>query len=140
MRRVRFNELSFEAPSDWMDLSVITLTGTDSARFQPNLVITREEAPAGSLRDFARRQLPDIKKQVKLHKLVSEREETIAGREGYVLEHQMTTPEKQVVRQLQYFVRSGNEVVVMSLTCADAELAQRSGVLAKIAESLKIET
>jgi hypothetical protein len=140
MRRVRFNELSFEAPTDWMDLSVITLTGTDSARFQPNLVITREEAPAGSLKDFARRQLPDIKRQVKLHKLVSEREEMIAGREGYVLEHQMTTPEKQVVRQLQYFVRSGNEVVVMSLTCAEPELAQRKDVLAKIAESLKIET
>src|SRR5688572_24174045 len=116
MRRFRFNELSFEAPSDWMDLSVVTLTATDSARFQPNLVITREDAPAGSLKDYARRQLPDIKRQVKMHKLVSEREESIAGRDGYVLEHQMLTPEKQTVRQLQYFVRSGAEVVVMSLT------------------------
>src|SRR5262245_47790901 len=53
MRRFRFNELSFEAPSDWLDLSVVTLTGTDSSRFQPNLVITREDAPAGSLKDYA---------------------------------------------------------------------------------------
>lgn len=139
MRRFRFNELSFEAPSDWMDLSVVTLTGTDSSRFQPNLVITREDAPAGSLKDYAKRQLPEIKKQVKAHKLISEREETIAGREGYVLEHQLTTPEKQVVRQLQYFVRSGDELVVMSLTCAEPELAMRAPILNKIAESLRIE-
>jgi hypothetical protein len=139
MRRFRFNELSFEAPSEWMDLSVITLTGTDSSRFQPNLVITREDAPAGSLKDFAKRQLPEIKRQVKTHKLVSEREEQIAGREGYVLEHQMLTPERHTVRQLQYFVRSGEEVVVMSLTCAEPELPMRAPMLAKIAESLKIE-
>jgi hypothetical protein len=139
MRRFRFNELSFEAPSDWMDLSIVTLAGTDSSRFQPNLVITREDAPAGSLKDFAKRQLPEIKKQVKSHKLVAEREEAIAGREGYVLEHQMMTPERHVVRQLQYFVRSGSDVVVMSLTCAEPELASRAPMLAKIAESLKIE-
>ena len=139
MRRFRFNELSFEAPSDWMDLSIVTLTGTDSARFQPNLVITREDAPAGTLKDYAKRQLPEIKKQVKIHKLISEREEQIAGRDGYVLEHQMTTPERQVVRLLQYFVRSGDEVVVMSLTCAEPELALRAPVLSKIAESLRIE-
>jgi hypothetical protein len=139
MRRFRFNELSFEAPADWMDLSVVTLTGTDSSRFQPNLVITREEAPAGSLKDFAKKQLPEIKKQVKSHKLISEREEQIAGRDGYILEHQLLTPEKQMVRQLQYFVRSGNEVVVMSLTCAEPELAMRAPILTKIAESLRIE-
>jgi hypothetical protein len=139
MRRFRFNELSFEAPSDWMDLSIVTLTGTDSARFQPNLVITREDAGAGTLKDYAKRQLPEIKKQVKNHKLISEREEQIAGREGYVLEHQLLTPERQVVRQLQYFVRSGDEVVVMSLTCAEPELALRAPILSKIAESLRIE-
>lgn len=139
MRRFRFNELSFEAPSDWMDLSIVTLTGTDSARFQPNLVITREDAPAGTLKDYAKRQLPEIKKQVKNHKLLSEREEPIAGRDGYVLEHQMVTPERQIVRLLQYFVRSGDEVVVMSLTCAEPELALRAPVLSKIAESLRIE-
>jgi hypothetical protein len=139
MRRFRFNELSFEAPSDWMDLSVVTLTGTDSSRFQPNLVITREDAPAGSLKDYAKRQLPEIKKQVKTHKLISEREELIAGREGYVLEHQLTTPERQVVRQLQYFVRSGDELVVMSLTCSEPELSMRAPILNKIAESLRIE-
>lgn len=139
MRRFRFNELSFDAPSDWLDLSVVTLTGTDSSRFQPNLVITREDAPAGSLKDYARRQIPEIKKQVKNHKLISEREEQIAGREGYVLEHQLTTPEKQVVHQLQYFVRSKDEVVVLSLTCSELELSMRAPVLNKIAESLRIE-
>lgn len=139
MRRFRFNELSFDAPSDWVDLSVVTLTGTDSSRFQPNLVITREDAPAGSLKEYARRQIPDIKKQVKSHKLISEREEQIAGREGYVLEHQLTTPEKQVVHQLQYFVRSKEEVVVLSLTCSELELSARAPILNKIAESLRIE-
>jgi hypothetical protein len=139
MRRFRFNDLSFEAPSDWMDLSVVTLAGTGSSRFQPNLVITREEAPAGALKDFAHRQLPEIKRQVKGHKLVSAREQKIAGQDAYVLEHQLLTPERQTVRQLQYFVRSGGDVVVMSLTCAEPELAQRAPILTKIAESLRIE-
>lgn len=139
MRRFRFNELSFEAPPEWVDLSVVTFSGSDSARFQPNLVITREEAPSSSLREHARRQLPAIKRQVKNHRLISEREEVIAGREGYVLEHQLVTPERQTVRQLQYFVRSGNEVVIMALTCAEPELAIRAPVLTQIAESLRFE-
>lgn len=140
MRRFQFNDVSFEAPSDWMDLSIITLAGSDSSTFQPNIVITREDAPASGLKSFARSQIPDVKRQVKSHKLVAEKRETIAGTDGYSLEHRMVTPEGHAVRQLQYFVQSGDDVVVISLTCAEKELSVRRPILTNIVGSLRIES
>jgi hypothetical protein len=121
-----------------MDLSIITLAGSDSKTFQPNIVITREDAPAGSLKAYAHSQISDVKRQVKSHELVAERAEEIGGSEGYVLEHRMRTPEGHAVRQLQYFVKSGSDVVVISLTCAEQELKIRKRMLDGIAASMRI--
>jgi len=138
MRRFQFNDVSFEAPSDWMDLSIITLAGSDSKTFQPNIVITREDAPAGSLKAYAHSQISDVKRQVKSHELVGERSERIGASDGYVLEHRMRTPDGHAVRQLQYFVKSGSDVVVVSLTCAEQELKLRKKMLDGIVSSMRI--
>ena len=138
MRRFQFNDVSFEAPSDWMDLSIITLAGSDSKTFQPNIVITREDAPAGSLKAYAHSQIGDVKRQVKSHELVGERQEQIGSAEGYVLEHRMRTPDGHAVRQLQYFAKSGSDVVVISLTCAEQELSARRQILDGIVRSMRI--
>jgi hypothetical protein len=138
MRRFQFNDVSFEAPADWMDLSIITLAGSDSKTFQPNIVITREDAPAGSLKAYAHSQIPEVKRQVKSHELVSERAEKIGNADGYVLEHRMKTPEGHAVRQLQYFAKSGSDVIVISLTCAEQELKMRRKVLDGIVASMRI--
>jgi hypothetical protein len=121
-----------------MDLSIITLAGSDSTTFQPNIVITREDAPAGSLKAYAHSQIGDVKRQVKSHELVGERAEKLGGAEGYVLEHRMRTPEGHAVRQLQYFVKSGGDVVVISLTCAEQELKVRRRMLDGIVASMRI--
>lgn len=139
MRRFQFNDLSFEAPAEWMDLSVITLAGRDSASFAPNLVITREDAPKGSLERYAKRQVKDIKRQVSGHRLLSAKAKQLAGTEAYVLEHQLVTPDKQQVHQLQYFVKSDGDVIIMSLTCDAAELRARRSMLDRIAESFRLE-
>ena len=138
MRRFQFNDVSFEAPADWMDLSIITLAGSDSKTFQTNIVITREDAPAGSLKAYAHSQIGDVKRQVKSHELVGERAEKIGSTEGYVLEHRMRTPDGHSVRQLQYFVKSGSDVVVISLTCAEQELKVRRQMLEGIVASMRI--
>ena len=138
MRRFQFNDVSFEAPSDWMDLSIITLAGSDSSTFQPSIVITREDAPAAGLKAFAHSQIADVKRQVKSHSLVGERAETIGGTDGYVLEHRMLTPDGHAVRQLQYFVKSESDVVVVSLTCAEKELKTRKQLLDGIVASLRV--
>lgn len=138
MRRFQFNDVSFEAPSEWMDLSIITLAGSDSSTFQPNIVITREDAPA-SLEAYAKAQIADVKRQVKSHQLISGKLEKVAGNDGYMLEHKMTTPEGHAVRQLQYFAKAGKDVVVVSLTCAEKELSVRRKTLTSIVESLRFD-
>ncbi len=139
MQRLHFNDVSFEVPPGWSDNSVVTLAGRDSKRFAPNVVVTREAGVEGELAAYAKDQVPAIAKATKKHELISEREETIAGQQGFVLEHRFITPERAKVRQLQYFVRSGGDVVVMSLTCAEQEVKGRANMLQRMAASLSIE-
>lgn len=139
VQRLQFNDVSFELPPGWQDKSVVTLAGRDSKRFAPNVVVTREAGVDKGLAEYAREQVPSIAKATKKHELLSERVETIAGQEGFVLEHRFITPERAKVRQLQYFVRSGGDVVVVSLTCAEQEVKGRANMLKRMAESLSIE-
>lgn len=125
-------------PADWTDSSVVTLAGRDAKTFAPNIVVTRAMSDA-ALADYAKSQLPDIKAATKKHKLVSENEERIAGQDAYVLEHSFQTPERTKVRQLQYFVRSGADVVVLSLTCAESELRGRAEMMKRVAASFVVE-
>jgi hypothetical protein len=79
-----------------------------------------------------------VKRQVKSHELVGERAEKIGIADAYVLEHRMRTPDGHSVRQLQYFVKSGSDVVVISLTCAEQELKVRRQMLDGIVASMRI--
>ncbi len=139
MERLRFNDLSFAVPSEWRNETVVTLAGRDSKQFAPNVVVTREAGVEEPVADYAKRQVPDIKRATKKHELVSEREETIAGQRAYVLEHRFMTQERVRVRQLQYFVRGPDGVIVMSLTVAEQEVKGRANLLRRMAASLTVE-
>ena len=135
MQRVRYGDLSFEVPEEWVDFSVITLAGGDSHRFAPSVTVTRQEPSSASLAAEAKRALKDIKRQFKGHKLLAERSARIQDTEAYVLEHQVSSPERVRVRQLQYFFRSGEDLVVVSLACAEAEYEARRSTFDAIAGS-----
>jgi hypothetical protein len=135
---VRHGELSFQVPEGWVDFSVITLAGGDSTKFAPSVTVTRQEAAAGSLKEQAHRQLKDIKKTFKGHKLVAEGEARLGEAQAYLLEHQMISPERVRVRQLQYFFTSGPDLVVVSLACADEELPARRPTLEAMAASFVV--
>lgn len=128
---MRYGGVSFEVPKDWVDFSVITLAGPDSEKFAPSVTVTRQESLGGTLEAEAKRQLKDIKRQFKGHKLIDEQACTLGATQAYLLEHQMMSPERVRVRQLQYFFRDGEDLVVVSLACAEAEMqARRAGLLA----------
>lgn len=138
VRRVRYGDLSFQVPEAWVDFSIVTLAGGDSTKFAPSVTVTRQERTAGSLKDQAHRQLKDIRRQFKGHKLVAEGEQTLGEVPAYRLEHQMLSPERVRVRQLQYFFERGEDLVVVSLACADDELAARRPQLEAMANSFVI--
>ena len=139
MRRVRYGDLSFEVPDAWVDFSVITLAGGDSQRFAPSITITRQEKLTGDLATEARRQLKDIKRQFKGHKLLGEGETTLGGAPSYRLEHQVLSPEKVRVRQLQYFFALGEDLVVVSFSCAESELEARRPTFEAMAASFVVQ-
>lgn len=139
MKKVRYGGVAFDVPEAWVDFSVVTLAGADSNKFAPNITVTRQEAGRGELAAEAKRQLKDIKRQFKGHKLVGEGPATLGRTEAYRLEHQVLSPEKIRVRQLQYFVRQGDDLVVVSLSCAESELEARRPVFESIAQSFAVD-
>lgn len=139
MRRVRYGDVSFEVPETWIDLSVVTLAGGDSSRFAPNVTVTRQELGSGNLAAEAKRQLKDIKRQFKNHKLLAEGEAKLGAAPAYRLEHQVLSPERVRVRQVQYFFASGPDLVVVSLSCADAEYEKRKSTFEAMAASFALE-
>lgn len=137
MPRRIFDDLSLDAPREWLNASVITLVGTDSEVFQPSVVITREEAPAGALARHAKGLVPEIARQVRGHRLLGQGSTEVAGAPGYRLEHGFMSPEGVELRQTQLFFVHGGDLVVVALTCAAAEQARRAQALADIAASLR---
>lgn len=135
---MRYGDVSFDVPEDWVDLSVVTLAGGDSRRFAPNVTVTRQDASGVALAAEAKRQLKDIKRQFKGHKLVAEGEAKVGALEAYRLEHQVISPEKVRVRQVQYFFRSGGDLVVVSFACADAEYEARKSSFESMAASFAV--
>lgn len=135
---MRYGDVSFEVPEAWIDLSVISLAGGDSRRFAPNVSVTRQELGGGNLAAEAKKQLKDIKRQFKGHKLMGEGEAKVGGTPAYRLEHQVLSPERIRVRQLQYFFASGEDLVVVSFSCADAEFADRKATFESMAASFAV--
>jgi hypothetical protein len=137
MARRIFDDLSLEVPDGWMNASVVSLVGTDSGVFQPSVVITREEAPSGSLERHAKGLLPAVAKQLRAHRLLGQGPAKVADRPAYRLEHRFETPEGVEVRQTQLFFVLGGDLVVVALTAAAAEHAARKPTLDAIARSVR---
>ena len=135
---MRHGDLSFFVPEAWVDFSVITLAGGGSAKFAPSVTVTRQEASAGSLKDQAHRQLKDIRRQFKGHKLLAEGEARLGEVPAYRLEHQVVSPERVRVRQVQYFFANGQDLVVVSLACADEELGAHEATFEAMAASFVV--
>lgn len=135
---MRYGDVSFEVPEEWVDFSVVTLAGGDSKKFAPSITVTRQEALSPSLAAEAKRQLKDIKRQFKGHKLLGEKDTTLGQTQAYLLEHQVLSPERVRVRQLQYFFRSGEDLVVVTLSCADSELEARRPAFEAMAASFTV--
>ncbi len=140
MQRKRYGDVSFEVPDDWVDFSVVTLAGGDSKKFAPSITVTRQESMGGDLGAEAKRQLKDIKRQFKGHKLIADSAQTLGKVQAYLLEHQMMSPERVRVRQLQYFFRSGEDLVVVSLACAESEMQTRRPRFEEIAASFVLHS
>lgn len=136
---MRYSDVSFEVPEAWIDLSVISLAGSDSKKFAPNLSLTRQDFGGGSLAAEAKKQLKDIKRQFKNHKLLAEGEAKVGDRPAYRLEHQVLSPERVRVRQVQYFFVSGRDLVVVSFSCADSEYEDRKKTFDAMAASFALE-
>lgn len=137
MRRYCFNDVAFSAPDDWLDLSIVTLARPGGS-FAPSVVVSREDAPEQPLDAYARAQLPEIRRTVKKHELVAQNALLVAGREAYLLEHRFVTPEKVVARQSQYFIRAGQELLILSLTCAETELSTQTPLFERVVASFQI--
>lgn len=138
MQRVRYGNVSFEVPEAWVDFSVVTLAGGDSKTFAPSVTVTRQESVGGDLGAEAKRQLKDIKRQFKGHKLLGDTAVKLGGIDAYLLEHQMLSPERVRVRQMQYFFRIGDDLVVVSLACAQPEMEDRKASFEAIAASFVV--
>lgn len=136
-RRYAFNRVHFDAPAGWTDLSIVTLAGP-SAVMAPTVVLTRDDAQGGP-EAYARRQLPDLKKQLKAFTLQHEGPCELAGRAAYRLEQSFTTPERQRAHQEQYFLLHGGEMLVLTLTCAESERSLHQPLFDRVKSSLALE-
>ncbi len=138
-QQLRFHDVQVTVPSSWIDVSIVSLAGTDSRVFQPSLVIAREEAPGGKLSAFAKSQVSDFSRQVRNHKLVGQKDIKLGDKDAHVLEHNFASPDGVEVFQKQYFVISGPELIVLSVSCALAEYSQRKAQLEQLIKSIKID-
>lgn len=138
MRRRTFDDVTVSVPDTWLNASVITLVATDSKVFQPSLVISREEAPTGSVERHAKSLLPDIERQMRKHQLVEQGDAEVANQPAWRMVHRFQTPDGVVAVQEQLFFVSGDDLVVVALTCAQAELDARQASFAAIAASLRL--
>jgi len=136
-RRYAFNRVHFDAPVGWIDLSIVTLAGPSKV-LAPTVVLTRDDAQ-GSPEAYAKRQLPDLKKQLKAFVLEHENPCEVAGRPAYRLAQLFTTPEKQRAHQQQYFLIHHGEMLVLTLTCAESERSLHQPLFDRVKSSLVLE-
>lgn len=136
-RRYVFNRVHFDAPVGWTDLSIVTLAGP-SPVLAPTVVLTTDDA-SGSPETYAKRQLPDLKKQLKGFVLEAEGPCVVAGQAAYRLEQHFTTPEKQRAHQEQIFLIHQGEMLVLTLTCAESERSLHQPLFDRVKSSLVLE-
>lgn len=136
-RRYVFNRVHFDAPVGWTDLSIVTLAGA-SPVLAPTVVLTKDDAQ-GTAEAYAKRQLPDLKKQLKGFVLAHEGPCVLAGQPAYRLEQHFTTPEKQRAHQEQIFLVHRGEMLVLTLTCAESERSLQQPLFESVKSSLVLE-
>ncbi len=138
MARRTFDDFSVEVPEGWVNASVVNLVGLDSEVFQPTLVVTREDSPAVDVERYARSLLPSIARQMRRHQLLSSGAATVAGRPAFRLEHRFETPNGVRARQIQHFLVHETDLLVVALTCAEAEYETRRPHFDAILASLRL--
>lgn len=140
MRSYRYADVGFDAPERWLDLSVVTLAAPGEG-LAPSVELVRETAPKNvSIEAFAKRQVARAKRTRSAHQLVAEASVEVDGAPAYRLEHRFVTPEKIDAHQLQYFFAAGGEdIAILSLTCAADALAEHRPLFESIAASVRRE-
>lgn len=138
MKKRQYGGLVIETPEDWLDASQIVLVGSGTS-FAPNVTIVREELGSRSLEDHKKRTLPEFKRYAKKFRVLEERPDEVNGHEAYVLEASVITPDRVRARQSFYFIKNGDELVVVTLACADDDYAKQKPVFDGILGSLRFE-
>lgn len=135
MRSYRYGELGFSAPEAWTDVSVVTFTGPSGS----TVTLTREAfGGRKTLEAYAKRRLPELRRTMKKHRLVSKGPVEVGGTSAYRFEHRFVS-DRVPVHQLQYFFENGGEIAVLALTCAADAFAEHRRQFESIAASLRRE-
>lgn len=139
MARYNYQQISFEAPAEWTDASVITLAGPVKNGLRSTVVVTSDEpAEPIELGAYVDAQIKELRKQFKKYTLHKQEATTAGQRNAVLVEHAFRTPENVMIRQMQLYVPKGRAFVCMSLSAGDSEFEQHRDQFAEIARSFKI--
>lgn len=137
MRRWTFDDLSFDAPAEWTNASLVTLIGRGQ-HLNPTLVVTREQAPSLTLKEHAEAMLPALEQQLVNYRLQSLEEKAVAGQPGCRLIHHFDSPEGIRARQEQSFFVADHHLVVIACTAAEAEWAAFASFFQQAIQSFQV--
>src|SRR5687767_4858096 len=102
---LQFGRFAVPLPEEWEDGSQLVLLGPPEAGFRPNFLVARLPVEKGeNARQFALRQLPELRESLPDFTLVKEGDTRIGNRGGFLREHSFGAPDRRYVQLHYYFV------------------------------------
>lgn len=140
MRPYRLNEADLQVPEDWKDSTIhaFVLPGEEGGG-AASFVITRDAEAAGTeLQAYADQQLVKAAQQLPSYTLLKRDKTVIAGQSAIQSDFTWLTPERVSVRQRQACLRSGDLILVMTLTAREASFSTCEATWSQVVDSMRL--
>jgi hypothetical protein len=139
MPSLTHGNIALPMPAGWEDHSQLVVVGPSDGGARPNLVVTREKAPAGlTAVAAAQRAWSAAKQAVPSLALVEEGEEALGANKGFLREQTFVDGARGKVQQLVFFVVKGASLYTAVVTHSAARFDSFHGTAESLLAQLKL--
>lgn len=134
------NGFTLDLPDDWEDRSMITLVGTTGASgFAANVVITREDVPAGtSIETYAAMQRDAMQDEVDNLEILDERPTRVAAAPAFQRLHRFRIDEDEIQQVQTFILAPDNTIFVVTGTAAISDFDQSLPAFRRVVETFQL--
>ncbi len=126
----QIGEGTLEIPDEWHNSSVNIFTAAPVGSKGLSVTVNRDKIPYGAtIYDYAAEQSSKLKDQLKDYKLLNEKNITVDGQPGKVMEFSWTSPDVGDIHQLLLALAHGQTAINIAATSAGKMTAEQRKLL-----------